>query len=162
MPFPTASWGQANWSDVYTALPVGSGLQLGSTELLFDGSIVQFLQFVASTIAGAACTVYGSAINYQVTPTTAALQLVLTCNDRSGGGLGTGQVTIAANSYAWGTIRGIAYPLVATTIAAGKFLVSTTSTGVLSAFTVGTDIQSNIYNTVTVGGANAQSPVQIV
>lgn len=160
MALPSSSWGQSNWSDVYTAIPTGSGLPLGQVEMLYDGSFVQFLQFVASTAANKACTISGSAINYQVTPTTAAEQLVLTCNDRSGGGLNTSNVTIAANSYGWATIRGIGYPLLTAATAAGKFVVSTSTSGTLSAFTAGTDIQSNIYNTVLVGASAASSPCQ--
>lgn len=162
MATPTASWGQPNWSDVYTALPVGSGLQLGQTELLFDGSLVQFLQFVATTAANKACTISGSSVAYTVTPSTAALQLVLTANDRSGGGVGGTNVSVAANSYAWGTIKGTGYPLCTASTAAGKFMVSTTTSGLLAAYTAGTDIDSHIYNSVVVGGSNAASPCYFV
>ena len=145
-------------------MPVGSGLQLGSTELLFDGSLVQFFQFVATTAANKACTFSGSGLAYTVTPSTAALQYVVTANDRSGataaaGGLGGTNVSIAANSYAWGTIRGIGYPLVTASVVAGKFQVSTTTSGTLNTSTAGTDLQGNLYNTVTVGGTAAASPV---
>lgn len=159
MPFPTSTWGQPNFSDQYTALPTGSGLQLGSTEFLFDGTLVQFFQFLASTTANKACTFSGSSLAYTVTPTTATLQFVLTCNDRSGGGLAGTITTVAANSYAWGTVRGTGYPLVTASVAAGKFQCSTATSGLLNTVTAGTDIQSNLYNTVIVGGSNAASPV---
>lgn len=159
MPFPTSSWGQANWSDQYTALPTGSGLQLGSTELLFDGSMVQFFQFVASTTANKACTFSGSSLAYTVTPTSATLQYAVTCNDRSGGGLAGTITTVAANSYAWGTIKGTGYPLVTASVAAGTFVVTSSTSGLLKATTAGTDLQANLYNTVVVGGSNAASPV---
>jgi hypothetical protein len=162
MPTPTSSWGQPNWSDVYTALPLGSGLQLGQGELLYDGSIVEFFQFLASTAAGNACTPSGSSALYTVTPTTAALQLVQVINDRSGAGLYGTNSTIAANSYAWGTVRGNCFPLLLNATAAGKFVISTVTTGQLKAYTVGTDIQANIYNTVLVGGSPAQSPCVMV
>jgi hypothetical protein len=137
-------------------------MQLGMTEILFDGSFVQFLQFVATTAANKACTVSGNATAYTVTPTSAAEQLVQCVNDRCGGGLGGTIVSVAANDYAWGTIRGISYPLVAASAAANKFVVSSSTSGTLAVYTAGTDIQGNIYNTVVVGGSAAASPCLIV
>jgi hypothetical protein len=167
MPSPTSSWGQSNWSDVYApvgstpTVPVGSGLQAGQCETLFDGSVVQFLDFVASTVAGAACIPATPFTGYTVTPATAALQIVTAINDRAGGGLGTSNVTIAANSYAWGTIAGFCYPLCVNALAAGKYAVASAISAQLKLQVVGTDPQSNILNLVVVGSSPAQSLCQI-
>ena len=168
MPFPTSSYGQPNWSDYYAtsaALPGGSltggsGLQLGATELLFDGSMVQFFTTLASTVAGAACTVGTSWINgaFQVTPTTAALRAIIGINDRAGGGLGTSNITMAANSYGWFTVQGTCYPLCVNALAANTWAVSSATTGQLAAAVPSTSYSNNVYNLVVVGGSPAQSP----
>jgi hypothetical protein len=166
MPFPTSTYGQPNSSDYYVnlaSLPGGSlaggGPQLGATELLFDGSMVQFMQWAASTAAGNAATFTASYINnaFQITPTTAANQWVSHVNDRAGGGLGTSNQTLALNSYAWGTVSGTTYPLTLNGTTAFKFTVSSATTGQLATAAVGTDIGNNVYNLVLVGGAPAQS-----
>jgi hypothetical protein len=160
MPFPTSSYGQPNWSDVYTAIPPGSGLQPGSTELLFDGSFVQFLLFSTSGVAGAGMTGIAPWANtYSIaTTTTANVIQIWAINDRNGGGLGTSNATVASTSYAWCTIKGLAFPFTTASTAALKYLVSSGTAGLLAAATAGTSLQANIWNTVVVGGSNAQSP----
>ncbi len=168
MPFPTSSYGQPDWSDYYASaaslpggsLTGGSGLQKGATELLFDGSMVAFYTTLASTAAGNVCT-YGTTWiggAYQVTPTTAVLQATIAVNDRAGGGLGTSNITLAANSFAWFTIQGIAYPLCINATAARVWLISSATTGQVITAVPGTSYGNNLYNLTLVGGSPAQSP----
>jgi hypothetical protein len=168
MPFPTSSYGQADWSDYYVnaaALPGGSltggsGLQKGATELLFDGSIVGFFTTLASSVAGAAQTFGTTWIGgaFQLTPTTATLQAIVGVNDRAGGGLGTSNITMASNSYGWFTMQGTCYPLCVNALAARAWAVSSATTGQLALYVAGTSYSNNVFNLTLVGGSPAQSP----
>lgn len=170
MSWPSSTYGQNNYGDYYASaasLPAGggavlggSGPPLGGISLLFDGSVVQFMEFAASTVAGAACTFTGSYINnqYQITPTTAAIQWVSHINDRAPSGLFQTNQTNAVTSFSWATTNGICNPFSTASTAAFKFMCSSSTTGLLKAVTAGTDVGNNVYNLVLVGGSNAQSP----
>lgn len=159
MSFPTSTWGQANFSDIYTSLPTASGLKAGDSSLLTDGSRVQFVLCNAQFTANQAGIIFSWPTNYSVTPSTAANQYVIAVNDRTSTttGFPTG-ATVAAASYTWMTVKGLCYPLCAAATGAAAFVVSGAAAGTLNATTLATDAQSNITNLVLVGGSAAASP----
>src|SRR6202034_707083 len=85
---------------------------------------------------------------YQVTPTTAALQPVLGCNDQSG-------ISVTANFCGWMKTSGLMFPLVAASVAKEAVVVSSATVGTLAAAVAGTSIEFDLVNTVVVGGAAA-------
>lgn len=174
MPWPTTSWGgQGNplypttstnpAAEVYPSVPgvttttpnSADGPAPGNISILADGTFIQFLIAAATIAANVACITSGVWQNtFKVTPCTAINQLVMAINDRTG-------VSVTVNQCTWFTTRGLAFPLVAASVAANKIVASSGTAGVLYAATPGTDLQSSMWNTVVVGGAQAASPVYL-
>lgn len=156
--FPTSVYGQI--SDTYgtavtqyantNGFPGGSGLILGQGWLLYDFTIVNLLKSSGAVAANAAVTyVIGNGnIDTVATTTTANTVPIIAVNDRGGALSGSNYIN-------WMTVRGLASALVAGSLTAPQFLVSSTSAGQLGAATAGTSLQANIYllNTTTSAGA---------
>lgn len=178
MPFPTTQWGNIGntlqafgasnpGADVYAAIPGPSatvpgsadGPVLGNFQLLADGTCVQFLQAVASTAKSAALIISVWKNVFQVTPSTSINQLVIAVNDRSNTVLST-LFSTANYGCSWFTVKGLAFILTAASVNAQTIVASSSTTGVVYGATAGTDLQSNMVNTVTTTGA-AISPVFI-
>jgi len=169
MSLPTTQWGNTGvisgtTADIYSTLPgptsstpgSADGPVLGNYQILADGSAIQFLKFTATTTQYKACQVGAAWQNaYDVTPTTAANQACIAVNDLAG------STTITANYYTWGKVKGLAFPLVAASVAAGAVVAPSATSGTLYAATAGTDLQSNIVNTIVVGASAASSPCLI-
>lgn len=174
MALPTTQWGnvgntlqaftaQNPSADVYLSIPgpnattpgSSDGPVLGNFQCLADGTFVQFLQATATfnkQLAGKVATATAWQSNFVTIPTAAANDLIVCINDRGGQNL-------APLSCTWFTMRGLAFCQVAASVAAGKIVASSGTTGVLYGATAGTDLQGSIVNTVVVGGAQALSPV---
>lgn len=167
MTVPTTAWG--NFSDIYTAIPgptatspgSSDGPVLGNAFQLSDGTMVQFLQFTGTTTANQACK-FGAtwATDYKVLPTTATSSPVIAVNDRSGSTYPTG-ASVTATYCAWGTVKGLCYPLAAATTAANAFVAASGTAGVVETAVAATHFQGNMVNTVIVGGSQAASPCYI-
>lgn len=171
MSLPTSNWGNIgsgfpvvspNGADVYTTPPGPStsvpgsanGPILGNYTILADGTAVQFLKALGAIALNAACRVSSWPNAYVVQPTSAINQECIAVNDR-------GLTVLSANYCTWFTRKGLAYPLTAAAVAAGAIVAPSSVSGTLYAATAGTDLQSNMVNTVVVGGAAAASPVLI-
>lgn len=172
MSVPTSQWGSVgtgtpvanpNGALVFQTPPgpntttpgSSNGPNLGDYQYLTDGTRVQFLKALGAVALNAACKISTWANGaFTVTPTAAINKLVVAVNDR-------GLTVLAANYCTWFTVKGLAYPLVAASVAADTIVAASAVSGTLYAATAGTDLQGNMVNTVVVGGAAAASPVFI-
>ena len=173
MSLPTSIWG--NTYDVYTSVPGptstspggSNGPVLGNSAILADGSVIQFLQLVGATNPANAALKISVWTTYKVTPTTATNDLCMAVNDLAGGSASnpnsaTSGAAVTQNYCAWVKKGGLAFPLVAASVGAEDVLAPSATAGVLETAVAATHFQSNIVNTVVVGGAQAVSPVYIM
>jgi hypothetical protein len=153
---PTATVYQTAPGPNTTTPSSADGPVLGNFAILLDGTFVQFLQASGSIASNAACrlTLPWQSV-FQVQATSAVGQICMAVNDRS-------QAALSANYCTFFTLRGLAFPLVAASVAAGAIVAPSGTAGTLYAATVGTDGQWTMENTVVVpGGGAALSPVYL-
>ncbi len=140
---------------VYATLPATLGLQVGM--VVQDPNGYHWRMLVKNNSGGTIAAANGFALVfsgnvnlYQVVASSAANQLVVGCNDLSG-------QTIPIAGFFWMTIKGPANFLCLNATAAGAIVNSSATTGQL-ATGVTAGAQTNITNTVLVGGSPALSP----
>ena len=108
--FPTSIYGAISevygsavpaYANTLGGFPQGSGLQLGSFGVLFDGTMCRLLKSMGVINPFDAVTIQtGNSNDYQVLQATALQHYIIGANDRSG------STPLAANNIAWFTTRG--------------------------------------------------------